>query len=211
MPFLSGNRLFVPAFIGLSILLVWKSKARGAIFVGMLVLGILLGDTLISNTLKHLIARPRPFNTILDTHIPLGMGTTGSGSMPSSHAVNWFSASIIAFIFYRKSWRFMLPMALLVSFSRIYNGMHYPGDILVGAILGAGSGATLVWTLDALWRWQGHRWFPLWWQHFPSLMQPGKRLPAERINPRLPLFWISIGYASGTSSSLSNSSPGCFI
>src|SRR5258708_28674683 len=66
----------------------------------------------------------------------------------------------------------MLPMALLVSFSRIYNGVHYPSDVLVGAILGAGYAACGVWTLDALWRWAGQRWFPLWWASIPSVLDP---------------------------------------
>jgi len=45
---------------------------------------------------------------------------------------------MILFIFYRRSCWFMLPLALAVSFSRVYNGVHYPGDVLVGAIVGAG-------------------------------------------------------------------------
>ena len=40
-------------------------------------------------------------------------------SMPSSHAANWFAATMAAFLFYRRSLRFMLPMALAVSFSRV--------------------------------------------------------------------------------------------
>jgi membrane-associated phospholipid phosphatase len=46
--------------------------------------------------------------------------------MPSSHAANWFAATMILFIYYRRSLWFMLPGAILVSFSRIYNGVALP-------------------------------------------------------------------------------------
>ena len=92
--------------------------------------------------------------------------------MPSSHAANWFAATMILFIYYRRSLWFMLPGAILVGFSRIYNGVHYPSDVLAGAILGAGYAAASVWSLNALWQWAGQKWFPLWWRKFPSLLNP---------------------------------------
>ena len=92
--------------------------------------------------------------------------------MPSAHAANWFAATMIAFIYYRRSLRFMLPTAVLVGFSRIYNGVHYPSDVLAGAILGAGYAAAAVWLLDALWCWAGRNWFPVLWARCPSLLNP---------------------------------------
>src|SRR5258706_7319013 len=79
---------------------------------------------------------------------------------------------MVLFIYYRRSLWLMLPLALGVSFSRIYNGVHYPSDVLVGAILGAGYAACTVWTLNSLWRQIGPRWFPLWWTKLPSLLDP---------------------------------------
>lgn len=183
MPFLSGNRFFAPALILICILLCWRGGARGRLCVLMLVLAVALGDTFVCNTIKQAVSRPRPFFEIADVHVPPGMGQTNSGSMPSSHAANWFAATIVCFIYFRRSIRFMLPMALLVSFSRVYNGMHYPGDVLAGAILGAGYAACGVWTLNALWQWAGRLWFPLWWQRLPSLLDP-KPVPAT--NPADP-------------------------
>jgi hypothetical protein len=66
----------------------------------------------------------------------------------------------------------MLPIAFAVGFSRIYNGVHYPSDVLAGAILGAGYAAAIAWGLDGLWRWIGTTWFPLWWSKWPSLLTP---------------------------------------
>ena len=54
----------------------------------------------------------------------------------------------------------MLPMAAAVAFSRVYNGVHYPSDVLAGAILGAGYGAALVIGAQAVWNLAGRKWFP---------------------------------------------------
>ena len=51
-------------------------------------------------------------------------------------------------------------LAVIVSFSRVYNGVHYPSDVLAGAVFGAGCGAAVVWSANALWSWAGRRWFP---------------------------------------------------
>src|SRR4030095_1790481 len=86
------------------------------------------------------------------------------------HTTNWFAATMVGWIFYRRTLRFMLPLACLVAFSRVYNGVHYPSDVFVGAIVGAGYGAAIVVAVDALWRFTARRWFPLWWRALPSLL-----------------------------------------
>jgi hypothetical protein len=90
--------------------------------------------------------------------------------MPSANAANWFAATMVAFLFYRRSARFFLPVALAVSYSRIYNAAHFPSDVLVGAILGAGYGVAMPIGFNAFWRWAGRRWLPLWWERLPSLV-----------------------------------------
>src|SRR4029077_3785030 len=120
----------------LGILLIWKGGIRGLMCVIMLGLIVPLGDGLVTNMLKHAIGRDRPFLALQDVH--LLVGKTNSGSMPSGHAANWFAGAMVLFVYYRRSAWIMLPAALLVSYSRIYNGVHYPSDVLAGAALGAG-------------------------------------------------------------------------
>src|SRR4051812_11332765 len=64
MPFLSGNKLFVPAIVVTAVLVVWRCGLKGRIYAVMI--GILLstGDPFICNPLKHYFARPRPFVTL---------------------------------------------------------------------------------------------------------------------------------------------------
>jgi membrane-associated phospholipid phosphatase len=197
MPFASGNRFFFPAVLVAAALLLGKGGARGRLCLLMLLLIVWPGDSLVCNTIKHAVARPRPFVTLADARLPAASktgpaaaatmgspgnsagpvpGKTGYNSMPSSHAANWFAATMIFLVYYRRSWRFMLPLACLVAFSRVYNGVHYPGDVLAGAILGAGYGAAGMWACSGLWRWAGRGWFPLWWKQLPDLQNPEFRI-----------------------------------
>jgi 4-amino-4-deoxy-L-arabinose transferase-like glycosyltransferase/membrane-associated phospholipid phosphatase len=208
MPFLSYNNVFFPLLAVLAAWLIWKGKERGLVCVLFICLVTAVGDGQIIRPLKLLIERPRPMFG-LEEALAQGGSTTSYG-MPSAHAANWFSAAMVAFMFYRRSIWFMLPLALAVSFSRIYNGAHYPSDVLVGAILGAGYGAGAVWGLDALWRWVGQRFFPLWWQRFPSLLQPRLEPVPEDDEPDYPrtrgsqtprhatpdMHWLRLGYVA---------------
>ena len=175
MPFASGNVLFFPAVLIVGLTILWRGGARAWICLLMFALILPLGDGLVTNTIKHAVARDRPFLVFPDVH--LLAGRTGSGSMPSSHAANWFAATFIAFVYYRRTLWFMLPCAVLVAFSRIYNGVHYPSDVLAGAILGAGYAAAGLWLLNGAWHRVGSKWFPLWWEKMPSLLHP--RLQTE--------------------------------
>src|SRR5215471_155717 len=177
MPWLSGNSLFVPALVVSGLAMLCKGRLRGVLCVLMLALIVSTGDGLICNTLKHAVNRPRPFLELTEVHCLAGK--SGSGSMPSSHAANWFAATMVTLLYYRRSLWFMLPAALLVSFSRIYNGVHYPSDVLAGALLGAGYAVAALWLLQTLWSAIGKGWFPLWWASVPSLLNPPHKAEAE--------------------------------
>lgn len=177
MPPLSGNAWFFPLLIVLGAALIWKGGTRGRLLVLMLALVLGLGDTLVINRIKKAVGRPRPYHAVPEAHLPVGEGS--SGSLPSSHTSTWFAATLIAWIYYRRSWRVMLPFAMLIGFSRVYLGVHYPSDVLAGAILGAGYAVAGLWLAEMLWRRAGQRWFPLWWSRLPSLvnLSTGVRLP----------------------------------
>ena len=189
MPVLSGNGGVKGGFLALAVAaglaLLWFGNRRARVFVVMMVLIVATNDGLLCNTIKHAVARPRPFVALPEARVfgVVGKGyvppdemaaNTGSrNSMPSSHAANWFAATMVAFLFYRKKIRITLPlllMALAVSFSRVYNGVHYPSDVLAGAVLGAGYAAAAVNGLEAAWNWIGKKWFPVWHAQMPSLL-----------------------------------------
>ncbi|HEV2207462.1 MAG TPA: glycosyltransferase family 39 protein [Verrucomicrobiae bacterium] len=182
MPFLSGNPLFFPAVALAGGLLIWKGGRRGLICVLLLLVVVGAGDGLVCNTLKHAVGRVRPCIALEDVHCLVGK--TNSGSMPSAHTWNWFAATMVFLAFYRRSLWVMLPLACAVGFSRVYNGVHYPGDVMVGAILGAGYAAAALVLFEGLWGWGFRRLFPLWWARMPSLTSApagwgGSELEAE--------------------------------
>jgi 4-amino-4-deoxy-L-arabinose transferase-like glycosyltransferase/membrane-associated phospholipid phosphatase len=168
MPQFSSNPAFIPAVVVLALAVIWRGTPRSRMCAVLVVLAVTLGDSLVCNTLKQWIARPRPFLDLADAIVHGGQG--GSGSMPSSHAANWFAAATVMALFYRRSGWALFPAAALVGFSRIYNGMHYPGDVLAGALLGAGYALGGVLGADYLWRVLGQKWFPLWLEKYPSLL-----------------------------------------
>jgi len=193
MPILSGNAVmqwFVLAvFIGFVAALFFGNK-RARLCALTMAFALLLGNALVVNVIKHALERPRPCIALTD--VIERVGCTTSGSMPSAHAANWFCAAMVAFLFYRRSLWFMLTMALAVSFSRVYNGAHYPSDVLAGAILGAGYGAAGVIGLQAAWNWMGRKWFPNWYAQLPSLLNP----PAEKSqieNQKSEIEWLRLG------------------
>jgi membrane-associated phospholipid phosphatase len=87
--------------------------------------------------LKVVIGRPRPFEVLPDTH-PLLTATVGQ-SMPSGHAATSLAGAVIlsALVRRRAVTVVLLLVAAAMAFSRVYIGVHYPGDALAGAALGA--------------------------------------------------------------------------
>jgi len=202
MPFLSGNVLFAPCAIFVAAWLLWKTKTRGLVFLLALLVVLSINDGVVSKNLKRTIGRLRPSVALEDVRRPdekpkpptespapasvpkdtLARPST-SGSMPSSHASNWFGAVIVAWVYFRRSVWITLPLAVLVSFSRIYNGVHYPSDVIAGAIIGAGGAIAILYALNAAWCWAGQKWFPLWWERLPNLLNPVPQPESEFEEP----------------------------
>lgn len=122
-----------------------RSKSWEALWVlGGLALCVALADQLSSGLIKPLVERFRP------THEPTLQGLVetvrgyegGSYGFVSSHAANTFGvAAFLTLVTRRKVLAVTLfGWAVLTCYSRIYLGVHYPGDIICGALIGAASG-----------------------------------------------------------------------
>lgn len=78
------------------------------------------------------------------------IGHAIDNSFPSDHAIEFFSICI-TFLLFKKNLRYVwLAIAILVSISRVWVGVHYPADILVGAILGIIGAALCYWIIPQL-------------------------------------------------------------
>ncbi|MDD4421387.1 MAG: phosphatase PAP2 family protein [Bacteroidales bacterium] len=102
-------------------------------------LTFLLTDQISAGVIKPLVHRLRPSHDPATENIARFI--TGRGGMygfVSNHAANFFGLAAITTLFIRKKWYTWLifSIAILVSYSRIYVGKHFPGDVICGAILG---------------------------------------------------------------------------
>ena len=104
----------------------------------------------VAEVIKNLVMRPRPFLTIAEL-VPL-VKPPQSYSFPSVHTVSSFSVAwILLWSQEGKAVRYtVFAFALLMAFSRLYVGVHYPSDVLTGMLL-AFLGSYIVW------RWWGHK------------------------------------------------------
>ncbi len=105
---------------------------------GFKTIGALAINTVITSGLKYAIDRPRPFKTYSDIH---PYKYDGDPSFPSGHTSYAFSVATILTLEYKK-WYIAVPAyawAATAGYSRLYLGEHYPSDVAVGAIVGAGS------------------------------------------------------------------------
>lgn len=136
-------------WIAATILLLIPKKTRK---IGIMSALALLGSLFVNNELiKNLVRRPRPFLTFteLTTVIP----RPGQFSFPSGHSSASFAAAVV---FYRnlpkKYGVLAIVLAALIAFSRLYVGVHYPTDVLAGALVGAALGCAAEYLVNFLQR-----------------------------------------------------------
>jgi len=138
------------------VLLIVKGGARGRTAALMVIPVLFLADQLSSSVIKMLVARPRPCHEVAGVPVVQGIHmlvTCGPGlSFPSSHAVNNFAVATLFSSYYRK-WRWAFyAWASLVALSRPAVGVHYPSDILGGALIGVAVALAVVFSWNALCR-----------------------------------------------------------
>ncbi len=125
-----------PAIVA-SILFIRKEHNKALIVLLLAGITIAISDPVSSQIFKPLLHRPRPCHPdyfINGAHLLFGFKS--SLSFPSSHSTNIFALAFILTMFYPSRWIWFFSFAILIGFSRIYVGVHYPGDVLGGALLG---------------------------------------------------------------------------
>ena len=133
MQFISIKQNFIWPGIVSIVIFLWLKRMRGLALVLATALAVSISDFL-GATLKELIARDRPCHVL--SHIKDIANCSNSFSFPSNHAVNSFTFATIVTLAYKNLTFLLYVSALLVGYSRIYLGVHYPTDVLSGALLG---------------------------------------------------------------------------
>mgnify|MGYP001263671940 CR=1 FL=1 len=138
MIFLSDKYVWIPLYL-LIIGIIIKSYGKKSVIVILLIIAVVgAADFTTSSILKPIVKRERPcHNPEISTSLYVPVGCGGKYGFVSSHSANTFAlATILLLITRKKVWYLLYLWAALVAFSRIYLGVHYPGDIVCGALIG---------------------------------------------------------------------------
>ena len=126
------TKLGVGGMIWIALAMLTSRSCRGA-GAAMLV-ALVLDVTLCNMLLKPLVARIRPCD--VNAAIQLQIARPTDYSFPSGHAAASFTAASALYYSRQRFWKPAFVLAVLISFSRLYLYVHYPTDILAGALLG---------------------------------------------------------------------------
>ena len=137
---ISGKLIWVPLYLAILVFLGIKYKRKFFIIIIFIILAATLADQS-SVFVKNLFLRLRPCHEpTLKGLVHLVNGECGGMyGFVSSHATNSFDVALLSLLFIKKRWYSIsiIAWALIVGYSRIYLGVHYPGDVLCGSFLGA--------------------------------------------------------------------------
>ena len=146
MYWLSDKLIWIPMYLLIIFLMIRRYKMRGVLMLVFVGLVILLCDQTASGLLKNTVQRLRP------SHEPslaglIYLSEAGPGGLygfASSHAANVFGLTTFLWLVLDSKFRYLkywlVVWASLVAYSRIYNGVHYPLDVLAGSFIGISFG-----------------------------------------------------------------------
>ena len=148
MPYISSLARHGEFWILIALILVCFKKTRKAgVAMGIaMACGYLIGNM----GMKNLFARTRPYDVVVE--VELLVAKLHDFSFPSGHTLVSFEAATALWFYHRKWGIAAFVLATLIALSRLYLFVHYPTDVLVGAVLGIGIGLAACVLTDRLWR-----------------------------------------------------------
>jgi membrane-associated phospholipid phosphatase len=138
-PVLRDKMTWVPFYIAAVAVLLWKKRAEGLLILVFAGITILLCDQIASSLIKPWVQRIRPCSEPLLAGQVRMLVHCGKGfSFLSSHAANHFGLALFLSCLLKQVWARVLLFvwAFSIGFSQVYVGVHYPGDVFCGALLG---------------------------------------------------------------------------
>ena len=146
MPFITDANNWILPILFLILYLGFFKRKKGKIALCLLIISLSLNDSICAQILKPFFERVRPSHMSIEG-LNLLVSKGGKWSMPSNHASNMFSLAVILSYFYGRFKVILFLLATVIAISRVYVGVHYPGDVIIGALIGY----IISWTMITLW------------------------------------------------------------
>lgn len=150
MPFVRQPFTWLPVYLFFLVFALLNIRRTGWLWVLAVACTAAITDLISSSIIKPFFQRPRPCRAadiMEQVHLLANCG--GNGSFTSSHASNHFGMAMFIFLTlhpYIGRWGYLLfAWAALICYAQVYVGVHYPGDVLGGALLGCMVGGTMAW------------------------------------------------------------------
>ena len=137
---ISGRVIWAPLYLAILIYIGIRYKRKFIIILLFIILSVAMADQISVHLFKNIFQRLRPCHEpSLEGLVHMVNGECGGMfGFVSSHATNSFNVALISLLLIRKRWFTVsiILWALVVGYSRIYLGVHYPGDVICGSMLG---------------------------------------------------------------------------
>ncbi len=146
MPIITSKDFLTAIGVALIIFLGFFCGKRGKITLLVLLFAAGMSDAICAQIIKPWVGRVRPSHEFIDC-INLLVKKGGKWSFPSNHAANSFAFATVLSYFYERKKFILFIFASIIAFSRVYVGVHYPLDILFGAL----TGYILSWVVLSFW------------------------------------------------------------
>ncbi|MBU4142796.1 phosphatase PAP2 family protein [Patescibacteria group bacterium] len=119
-----------------------EERIKNCYLAGAAISAIILSRLVFTEIIRWIWFRPRPF---IDHAVSSLIIHENTGSFPSGHAAFFFALAGAVYFFNRRAGQWLFAAAILISLARVFVGVHYPLDILAGALVGIFSGWLVVW------------------------------------------------------------------
>ena len=139
----TGKLIWVPMYASILYLLLKNFHWKVALcYIVAIALTITFADQMCSSGIRPFVERLRPSNpdNPISEFVHIVNGKRGGKfGFPSCHAANSFGLAVFVICTFRKKWLslFIVLWAAANSYTRLYLGLHYPGDLLAGALVGS--------------------------------------------------------------------------